>query len=107
VRDDPLPAVFTLAFFQAPPRALAPLAPKLLVFRRREDGRVTVDSFPDETDVCEPLVARLDPRIVRLDRGRLYVSAVNGEAVYVPVGESPLRGCTRYGRLYLRLKDGA
>ena len=32
-----------------------------LVFRRSPDGRVTVDGFPEEADVCEPLVARLDP----------------------------------------------
>jgi hypothetical protein len=76
-----------------------------LVFRRYPDGRVTVDGFPEEADVCEPLVARLAPAlaaVVRLERGRLYVEAANGAAVYVPVGPSPRPGCTRYGRLYLR-----
>ena len=76
-----------------------------LVFRRYPDGRVTVDGFPAETDVCEPLVARLDPRVVRLERGRLYVEAANGAAVYVPVGPSSRPGCRRYGRLYRRLAD--
>jgi hypothetical protein len=74
-----------------------------LVFRRHPDGRVTVDGLPDEADVCEPLVARLDSRVVRLERGRLYVEAANGSAVYVPVGPSPRPGCRRYGRLYRRL----
>jgi hypothetical protein len=76
-----------------------------LVFRRWPDGRVTVDSFPDEVDVCEPIVARLDPHLVRLERGRLYVTAASGVAVYVPVGPSPRPGCRRYGRLYRRLAD--
>ncbi len=80
----------------------SPPAPRGLVFRRWPDGRVTADGFPEEADVCEPLVARLDPRVVRLERGRLYVEAANGAAVYVPVGPSPRPGCTRYGRLYLR-----
>ena len=77
-----------------------------LVFRRRPDGRVTVDGFPDEADVCEALVAQLAPALaaaVRLERGRLYVEAADGVAVYVPVGPSPRPGCTRYGRLYRRL----
>jgi hypothetical protein len=73
---------------------------------------VTVDGFPDEADVCEPLVervARLAPPlegVVRLERGRLYVEAANGAAVYVPVGPSPRPGCRRYGRLYRRPADG-
>jgi hypothetical protein len=89
------------------PDALPPPAPAggRLVFRRSPDGRVTVDGFPEEADVCEALVARLDPRVVRLERGRLYVEAANGAAVYVPVGPSPRPGCTRYGRLYRRLVD--
>jgi hypothetical protein len=67
---------------------------------------MTVDGFPDEADVCAVLVARLDPNVVRLERGRLYVEAANGAAVYVPVGPSPWPGCRRYGRLYRRLPDG-
>ena len=62
-----------------------------LVFRRYPGGRVTADGFPDEADVCEALVARLAPALaaaVRLERGRLYVEAANGAAVYVPVGPS-------------------
>jgi hypothetical protein len=67
---------------------------------------VAVDGFPDEAEVCEALVGRLDPRVVRLERGRLYVHAANGVAVYVPVGPSPRPGCRRYGRLYLRPAGG-
>jgi hypothetical protein len=67
---------------------------------------VAVDGFPDEAEVCEALVARLAPRVVRLERGRLYVEAANGSAVYVPVGPSPRPGCRRYGRLYLRQAGG-
>ncbi len=78
--------------------------PRLLVFRRHADERITVDAFPDEADVCEEAVAWLDPELVRLERGRLYIHAANGDAVYVPVGPSPLPHCTRYGRLYLREK---
>ena len=88
------------------PTLLGPPSGEQLVFRRRPDGRVAVDRFPDEADVCEPLVARLDPRVVRLERGRLYVEAANGAAVYVPVGPSPRPGCRRYGRLYLRPAGG-
>ena len=51
------------------------------------------------------VVARLDPAVVRLERDRLSVTAANGAAVYVPVGASARPGCTRYGRLYLRLAD--
>jgi hypothetical protein len=65
-----------------------------------------VDGFPDEAEVCEALGGRLDPRVVRLERGRLYVHAANGVAVYVPVGPSPRPGCRRYGRLYLRPAGG-
>jgi hypothetical protein len=59
--------------------------------------------------VSEALVARLAPALaaaVRLERGRLYVEAANGVAVYVPVGPSPRPGCRRYGRLYLRPAGG-
>jgi hypothetical protein len=85
-----------------PPRAPAGAA---LVFRRRADGRVEADGFPDEAGVCEALVARLDPRVARLERGRRYVEAANGAAVYAPVGPSPRPGGRRYGRLYRRLAD--
>jgi hypothetical protein len=85
----------------------APPTPRGLVFRRWPDGRVTVDGFPDEADVSAAVVARLDPAVVRLERGRLYVQAANGVAVYVPVGASPRPGCTRYGRLYRRLTDSS
>jgi hypothetical protein len=101
-----VPPVFTLAFLGEVPPRLARLVPGLMVFRCRGDGRVAVDAFPDETDVCEAVVAYLDPRVVRLERGKLYLSVANGEAVYVPVGESALRGCRRFGRLYVRLADG-
>jgi hypothetical protein len=83
----------------------APTRPRGLVFRRWPDGRVTADAFPDEADVCPALVARLDPGVVRLEGDRLYVTAANGAAVYVPVGPSSRPGCTRYGRLYLRPAD--
>jgi hypothetical protein len=89
-----------------PPAAAPPPTPALLVFRRRADGRVAVDAFPDEADVCEPPVGRLDPAVVRLERGRLSVTVANGAAVDVPVGPSPRPGCRRYGRLYRRLSDG-
>jgi hypothetical protein len=104
--SDSVPPVFTLAFLGEVPPRLARLVPGLMVFRRRPDGHVAVDDFPDETDVCAAVVARLDPRVVRLERGKLYISMTNGEAVYVPVGESALRGCRRYGRLYVRMTDG-
>ena len=83
------------------------LVPGLNVVRRQLDGCVTVDSFPDETDVCEAAVAQLDPWVVRIERRKLHISVANGEAVYVPVGRAALRGCTRYGRLYLRLSRPA
>ena len=83
-------------------------APSLLVFRRTAAGRVTAEGFPDEADVCEVMLKVLDPGVVRLERERerLYITAANGVAVYVPVGPSPLPYCTRYGRLYRRLADG-
>ena len=84
-----------------------PAPPRGLVFRRWPDGRVTADDFPDEADVCAALVARLDPGVVRLERGRLYVQAANGAAVYVPVGPASRPDCTRYGRLYRRLTDSS
>ena len=82
--------------------------PPGLVFRCWPDGRVTVDGFPDAADACPAVVARVArraPDLVRLERGRLYVQAANGAAVDVPVGPSPRPGCTRSGRLYLRLAD--
>jgi hypothetical protein len=79
--------------------------PRLLVFRRDANGQVSLDDFPDETDVCEAIVGLLDPEVARLERGRLYVSVANGRAVYVPVGPSPLPHCVRYGRLYLHRID--
>jgi hypothetical protein len=88
-----------------PPPRSAPPASRGLVFCRWPDGRVTADGFPAEADVCAAVVARLDPRVVRLERDRLYVQAANGVAVYVPVGPSSRPGCTRYGRLYRRLTD--
>lgn len=98
-----LPAAFTLVLpGDLGPRLRLTEGVRLLVFRRRSDGTVAVEGFPDETDVCEALVPHLDQQVVRLDRGRLYVTAANGHAVYVPVGSSPIPGCVRYGRLYLR-----
>jgi hypothetical protein len=88
----------------APPPRAPPVG--RLVFRRHPDGQVTVDGFPDEADVCAALVARLDPKVARLERGRLYIEAANGAAVYVPVGPAPWPGCRRYGRLYLRRPGG-
>ncbi len=76
--------------------------PGLLVFRRRHDGRLTVDEFPEEVDIGS--IAGAPPGLARIERGRLYITASNGEAVYVAVGPSP-RG-TRYGRLYQRMVEG-
>ena len=78
--------------------------PGLLVSRRRHDGRLTVDEFPEEVDIGS--IAGAPPGLARIERGRLYISAANGEAVYVPLGPS-LRGRgTRYGRLYQRMGSG-
>ena len=88
---------------EAPPPGPAPAG--RLVLRRWPDGRMTAEGFPDQADVCAALVARLDPAVARLERGRLYLEAANGAAVYVPVGPSQRPGCTRYGRLYRRLAD--
>ena len=96
LRSDPLARL---------PRPAATPAPQGLVFSRWPDGRVTVDGFPAEADVSAAVVARLDPAVVRLERGRLYIQSASGAAVYVPVGPSTRPGCTRYGRLYLRLAD--
>jgi len=79
--------------------------PSLLVFRCDDGGNVTAKGFPDEIDACPQTVAALDTPVVRVERERLYVTAANGVAVYVPVGPSPLPGCVRYGRLYLRVGD--
>ena len=108
---DRLPSVFTLVWpadlarYGRYERSFDP--PRLLVFRSQLDGRVTVDDFPDEVDVCEGRVACLEPSVVWMARGRLYIRVANGEAVYVPVGPSPVPRCTRYGRLYLRPAEGA
>jgi hypothetical protein len=67
---------------------------------------VEAAGFPDEAEVCEALVAQFDPRVVRLERGRLSVEAANGAAVYAPVGPSPRPGCRRSGCLYLRPAGG-
>jgi hypothetical protein len=69
-----------LGFVRPPPGI------SLLVFRRWPDGTAAVDDFPETTDVREALVPHLDARAVRLERGRLYVTAANGYAVYMPVG---------------------
>ena len=66
---------------------------------------MTVDGFPAEADAAAAVVARPDPRVVRLERARLHIQAANGVAVYVPAGPSARPGCLRYGRLYLRLLD--
>ena len=100
-----LPAVFTLVFEEVPRRFTEDWLVDQLVFRCHADGRVTVDDLPDEISVDESVVdyyAELAPGLLSLDRGRLYIHAANGEAVYVPVGPSQLRHCTRYGRLYRR-----
>ena len=76
--------------------------PPLLIFRQQDDGSVTAKGFPDEIDADPDAVAALDTPTVRVERDRLYVEVANGTAVYVPVGPSPLSGCRRYGRLYLR-----
>jgi hypothetical protein len=73
-----------------------------MVLVRRSDGWASDTGFPDEIAVNERFVGRLDLPNVRIERGRLRVSATNGEAVYVPIGESAIDGCVRYGRLYFR-----
>ena len=101
VHPDPaVPREVALAY--VPSRGVLVPAPSTLVLRRGSDGRLRADSFPEAIDVDEALAARRNPAFVRLERGRLHVTAANGNAVYVPVGESALPGCVRYGRLYLR-----
>jgi hypothetical protein len=71
VARDLMHAVFTLlpsALYACVP---VPLLPRQLVFQRQADGRVIVQGFPDEIDVCEVAVGRLDPTLVRLEHGRL------------------------------------
>ena len=97
------PVVFVLGFA---PDALTRFerrrGPGLLVFWRHPDGRITVNDFPEEVDIRG--VGDAPPGLARIERGRLYITASNGEAVYVAVGPSP-RG-TRYGRLYQRMVEG-
>ena len=65
---------------------------------------VTVDEFPEEVDIGS--VAGAPHDLARIERGRLYITAANGEAVYVPLGPS-LRGHgIHFGRLYQRLTEG-
>ena len=98
--DGAVPVEVALAY--VPSRGVLVPAPSTLVLRRHGDGRLRADAFLEAIDVDEAVASRRDPRVVRLERGRLYVTAANGVAVYVPVGESALPGCVRYGRLYLR-----
>jgi adenosylmethionine-8-amino-7-oxononanoate aminotransferase len=62
-------------------------------------------SYTGNPLACAAAVAVLDPALVRLERGRLYITAANGQAIYVPVGPSPIPDCVRFGRLYLRLAE--
>ena len=107
-KDRPLPSVFGLAYERGGGGRWV-LAARTLVLVRCSDGWTTDGGrFPDEIDVSEDLVRRLQLPCVRLERGRLYVSAANGEAVYVPIApaaeasEAGPQGSVRYGRLYLR-----
>ena len=98
------PRVFVLGFAPDDLPRPARLAAQL-VLRRDSAGRVTADAFPEEIDVDEHLVSRLDPALVRLERERLYIEVANGRAVYILVGPSPWRCCWHYCRLYARLDD--
>jgi hypothetical protein len=103
-----LPTVFTLAPLD--PVTHLPVQPpeNSFMFRKTAQGRVQVESFPDESDICPHVVDRLaihHPGLVRLEGERLYIHAANGEAVYVPIGPSKVQHCTRYGRLFWRLPD--
>lgn len=100
-----LPTVMALAYVREDGRWVPALHTLVLV--RRSDGWRCDGGFPDEIAVMESLVDRLNLPAVRLERGRLHVSAANGDAVYVPLGDSPIEGCVRYGRLYLRTPDEA
>jgi hypothetical protein len=107
-KDRALPTVVGLAYERGPGDRWVP-APSTLVLIQRSDGWASDGgTFPDEIDVNEDLVRRLQLPCVRLERGRLYVSAANGAAVYVPVpvGVGQLLGCVRYARLYLRPASG-
>jgi hypothetical protein len=95
-----LPTLLALAYIREDGRWVHALHTLMLV--HRSDGWVSDGGFPDEIAVNEALVDRINLPVVRFARGRLRVSATNGEAVYVPLGESPVDGCVRYGRLYLR-----
>ena len=99
-----LPTLVALAYIREDGREGGRWVPALhtLVLVHRSDGWASDGGFPDEIAVNEALVVRFNLPAVRFERGRLRVSATNGEAVYVPLGESPLDGCVRYGRLYLR-----
>ena len=111
-RDRVLPTVVALAYVRGSDGGRWVPAARTLVLVRRDAGWVSEGGrFPEEIDVSEDLVRRIDLPCVRLERGRLYVSAANGEAVYVPVAPVPrggkadevqAPGCVRYGRLYLR-----
>jgi hypothetical protein len=100
-----LPTVLALAYIREDGRWTP--ARHTLVLVRRSDGWASDGGFPDEISVNEPLVERLNLPDVRIERGRLRVSATNGEAVYVPLGESAIAGCVLYGRLYRRAAASA
>ena len=100
-----LPTLLALAYIREGGRWVPAVDTLMLV--RRSDGWACDGGFPDEIAVNEPLVGRLNLPNVRIERGRLRVTATNGEAVYVPLGESALDGCVRYGRIYLRASGTA
>ena len=106
-----MPSVVGLAYVRDGSSGRWVLAARTLVLLRAAEGWVTGGrGFREEIDVSEDLVRRVTLPCVRLERGRLYVSAANGEAVYVPLGpaapsvprEAGPPGRVRYGRLYLR-----
>src|SRR5687767_15727349 len=81
------PPVLALAYARDGGRWVVPTA-RTLVLVHGSGGWVTDGGrFPDAIDVSEGLVRRISLPCVRLERGRLYVSAANGEAVYVPRSE--------------------
>ena len=106
MRVEPIECILAMSASKTS-HSVAPRLSVQFVLQRQGDGRFTVDEFPDEIHVNDDLVRRLDPNLIRLERDRLYIHVANGHAVYVPLGDSPLRGCRRYGRLFLRWRDDA
>lgn len=76
-----------------------------MTFTNHDDGRTTVDDFPEQITVADELLIHADRSLLRRDTDRLYITPANGSAVYVWTDYDVPHLLSSWTRLYASIED--